>query len=486
MRSLRVALFSDSAPQGLARALESACAARGIALTCQSWAFTSPLAVQRELAAYAPDVILFWACAEAEHFPALEPLLALPYRWVVFTMVTRDDGTCGNFALQHAPSLRARIAAWNARLLDLAQTTPQLSIVDLDLLQSQWGRKTTFDARLWAIASMALTPFATNLLAERTATLFAAQLGQQHKVLVTDLDDTLWAGIVSEVGPEGIQPAGPGRAAYRAWLKALAARGILLAVASRNDRATAGAAFKRSDLDLSVDDFVAFEADWGMKSAMLKRIAERLHVAPDALVFIDDRAENRAEVRAALPEVAVPEMPEDPAQWVEFLAEQSLFETTAITAEDTLRADSLRAEETRTAAAETLSEEAYLASLKQVLTPEPLGPQNRARVAQLTQRCNQFNMRNSRLTEAELVGRKGWAYHLKDAYGDLGIVSAVVLEGNFIDAWVMSCRAFNRGLEQRILEHLQSLGSVTGDYLPSERNARCASIYTTYGVPPRA
>ncbi len=483
--TLRLALFSDSTPQLLARALEQTLQAQGQAVELRCWAFTSPLAVQEELAAFAPDVVLFWACAEAEQFPEVEPLLALPYRWMVYTMATRDDGTCGHLALTSPSALRARILAWNAQLIALAQRHPQLSLIDLDLLQSRLGRHTTFDARLWASASLALTPTAVQALATQTATLLRAQAGALRKIVVTDLDGTLWDGIVSEEGVEAINPAGPGREAYRQWLRRLAARGVLLAVASRNDREVALEALAREDLGLTVQDFVAIEADWGAKSEMLKRIAEKVHLGLDAFVFIDDRAEVRGEVRAALPEVAVPEMPEDAARWVEFLAEQQLFEVAQVTDEDRLRAASLQADHARQAAAEALSPEAYLASLEQELIPEPLGPRTLARAAQLTQRCNQFNMRGTRHTEAELAGKQGWVYRLKDKYGDLGIVSAVVLEGDFIETWVLSCRALNRGVEALILDHLKAQGPLCGEYRPTDRNQRCRDLYQTYGVPLR-
>ncbi len=481
--TLRLALFSDSAPQLLERALGASLKARGIDAEIRTWAFTAPAAVQDELAAFAPEVVLYWACAEAEQFPEVEPLLALPYPFILYTMVTRDDGSCGHLALSAPEALRARILAWNARLVTLAQQHRNLSIVDLDLIQSRLGRQLTFDPRLWESAAMALTPVAAERLAVQTADLLCAQRGQLHKVLVTDLDGTLWDGIVSEGGVDAIDPHGPGRAAYRAWLRRLAKRGVLLAIASRNDRKVALAALERDDLGMTAEDFVAIEADWGAKSEMLKRIAARLRLGLDAFVFIDDRAEVRGEVRAALPEVTVPEMPEDAARWVEFLAEQNLFEAAHITEDDRLRAASLKAETTRTAAAEALSPEAYIASLEQELLPEPLGPHNLARAAQLTQRCNQFNMRGIRHTEAELVGKSGWVYRLKDKYGDLGIVSAVVLEGSFIETWVLSCRALNRGVEALILNHLKAQGPLCGEYRPTERNARCRDLYAQYGVP---
>ncbi len=476
---MKIALFADSATPFVERALT-----RLTGAAVKAWPFTWPLAAQKTLKEYNPDWVLVWACAEAAQFPDVEPLLALPFRFIVPNLATRDDGTMGSLALSDPTSLRARILAWNAKLVQLAQTHANLSLVDLDGIQARLGRGKTFDPRLWEAASLALTPEAAEVFATRVTDVIRAAAGQMRKVLVTDLDGTLWDGIVSEVGPEAIAPEGPGRRAYRDWLRALAARGILLAVASHNDQNVARAAFDRPDMEMKPDDFLAFEADWGPKPDMLRRIAARLHIGTDALVFVDDRPEQRAQVREALPEVAVPEMPEDPARWVEFLAAQNLFEAAQLTADDRLRAQSLRDDAAREEAAATLSPEAYIASLKQELSAEPLGPGNLARAAQLTQRCNQFNMRGTRHTEADLVGRRGWVYRLRDRFGDLGAISAVVLEGDFIETWVISCRALNRGVEKLILDHLRTqCPTLHGDYVPTDRNGRCATIYKDYGVP---
>lgn len=476
---MRIALFADSATPFVERTL-----ARLTGAEVKTWPFTWPLAAQEELRAYQPDWVLVWACAEAAQFPDVAPLLALPFRFIVPNLVTRDDGTMGSLAPSEPSSLRARILAWNARLVQLTQTHANLSLVDLDGVQARLGRDKTFDPRLWEVASLALTPEGAEAFAARVADVLRAAAGQVRKVLVTDLDGTLWDGIVSEVGPEGIAPEGPGRRAYRDWLRALAARGVLLAVASHNDQDVARAAFNRSDMEMTPEDFLAFEADWGPKPDMLRRIAARLHVGTDALVFVDDRPEQRAQVREALPEVAVPEMPADPARWVEFLAGQNLFEAAQLTADDRLRAQSLRDNAARAEAAATLSPEAYLASLNQELTAEPLGPENLARAAQLTQRCNQFNMRGTRHTEADLAGRRGWVYRLRDRFGDLGAIAAVILEGDFIETWVISCRALNRGVERMILDHLRAqCPTLHGDYVPTDRNGRCATIYKDYGVP---
>lgn len=482
----RIALFTDSAPQLLARELQAQAQAFG-GIQLQTYAFTSPLAVQEELTAFAPDVVIVWLCAEAVNdvCPELpEALFSLPYTFIVSTMVSRDDGTCGSAALTWPQSLKRRILQWNTRLMQLAESHNNLHLVDLDAIQSRLGRTVTFDPRLWEAASIALTPKATALFAKALLQTIAALRGSIKKVVVTDLDNTFWGGITGESGADAVNPDAPGHPAYRAWLRTLAKRGILLAIASHNDRPAVEALFQTHPLGFTLDDFQACEINWDPKAQMLTRIAAALNVSTDALVFIDDRKEQREQVRAALPEVTVPEMPSDPATWIEFLAAENLFEVPRITEDDTLRVQTFKDATLRASMAETLSREAYIASLEQTLIAEPLNATNCERAAQLTQRCNRFNMRGTRHTAADLAHRTGWVYRLRDRFGEMGIISAVILEGDVIETWVMSCRVFNRDVERLILEHLKSVAPVRGDYVPTERNALCASIYQTYGIPP--
>ncbi len=483
-RPLRLALCADSSPQFLVRALEAELLNRNIPAEVRSWAFAAPQTVLKELQAFNPDWTGLWFCSEAEVLPTLAPLIEkLPGNLFCYTAATCDEGTCGSLALIRPETLRARVLKWNAALVELARTLPRLAVVDLDGLQAQRGRENTFDPRLWAIARVAFAPHAVPELARRTVDVLAARMGHLRKVLVTDLDDTLWDGRIGEVGSEGIDPDAPGFPAYRAWLGKLVSRGILLAAASRNDPEAVQAGLMRLNPLFPTSSFSAIECGWGSKCEMLRQIARRLHVGIDSLVFIDDRPEQRAEVRSELPEVAVPEIPEDPACRVEALARQSLFEAAQITAEDRVRVQTLRDEEQREAAAAACSPEAYIASLRQKLIPEPLTSANVERAAQLTQRCNQFNMRGTRHTAAELLGKRGWLYRLRDRFGELGLISVVVLEGNFIETWALSCRALNRGIEALILEHLRQQGQLIGAYRATPRNTRCRTVYAAHAFP---
>lgn len=486
MRPARIALFSDCAPQLLANALQAQATLLPHGLELQTYAFTSPLAVQEELRTFAPDWVILWRCAEALTDAPIEPIapiLDLPYTFLVYTMASRDDGAYGSCALTTPTSLRRRILDYNLHLTELASRRHNVHLIDLDALQSRLGRTNTFDARLWEMASIALTPAATSTLATMTLQLIASAQGAVHKVLVTDLDNTFWGGITGESGADAVNPDAPGHRAYRAWVRALASRGILLAIASHNNQADVEALFEQYALGLTLEDFLVAEINWDPKAAMLTRIADALHVNLDALVFIDDRPEQRQHVRETLPQVCVPEMPKDPAQWIEFLSSANLFETPRITVDDQRRAQTFKEDIARTNAEQTLSREAYLASLEQVLIAEPLNATNCERAAQLTQRCNRFNMRGTRHTAAELAQRQGWVYSLRDKYGDLGMISAVVLQDNVIETWVMSCRVFNRDVETLILNHLQSVAPIRGAYHATDRNACCKTIYADHGIP---
>lgn len=480
----RIALFTDSAPQLLERELLAQVTGE---IELRTYAFTSPLAVQEELQSFTPDIVIVWQCAEAlsTQIPeSPECFLHLPYTFIVCTMVSRDDGTCGTAALTWHHSLKRRILEWNQHLVTLAETHSNLYIVDLDAIQSRLGRANTFDSRLWQVASIALTPIAIKPFATTLLRTVQALKGQIRKVLVTDLDNTFWGGITGESGADAVNPDAPGHAAYRAWIKQLSKRGILLAIASHNDRPAVEALFQTHALGLTLDDFQCCEINWDPKAQMLMRIAETLNVSTDTLVFIDDRKEQRDHVRATLPEVAVPEMPTDPAQWIEFLATENLFETPRITEDDCRRVQTFHESTLRNQAAQTLSREDYIRSLAQELIAEPLSEVNRERAAQLTQRCNRFNMRGTRHTAAELIGRTGWVYRLRDRFGDLGIISAVILDGDTIETWVMSCRVFNRDVETLILNHLKSTAKVSGEYRPTERNMLCANVYKSHNIPP--
>ncbi len=323
-----------------------------------------------------------------------------------------------------------------------------------------------YDERMWKLAAM---PWSARGLAA-IGSLFVLR-----KALALDLDGTLWQGTIGEVGRGGIVPDDE----FQRQLKALAARGILLTVLSKNNPEDVDFA----GMPLTAADFVASEVGWGAKADGLERLAAKLNLGTEAFVFVDDNPVERAEMRARHPEVAVVG---SPAAVGDFFPERRL------TAEDRLRVRSYQAEAARQAAA-AVSAADYLASLKMWTEIRPLAASEVPRVAQLSQKTNQFNVLTHRYSEAEvrefmadprrlvLTARAG------DRFGDLGLISFVQVCGNEIVDWVMSCRAMNRGIEHEVLARLRQelaargLGEVRARWRRTAKNAPVAELYERLG-----
>ncbi|HSR96245.1 MAG TPA: HAD-IIIC family phosphatase, partial [Kofleriaceae bacterium] len=325
-------------------------------------------------------------------------------------------------------------------------------------------------------------------------------------VLVLDLDNTLWGGVVGETGPLGVALGGTADGeAFRAFqrhCRGLAQRGVLLAVASKNNPADARAPFgTHPDMVLALDDFAAFDASWDPKATALRRIADTLALGLDAFVFFDDNAAEREHIRQALPEVEVVDVPDDPAGYVRALEDGLWFEATGLTDEDRARTAHYTVERHRVelrAAAVNLDD--YLTSLEMTAQLRALDETDLQRVVQLIGKTNQFNLTTRRHAEAQVRAIAGAAgsialtVRLRDRFGDYGLV-AVVLglrdgEALAIDTWLMSCRVIGRTLEQLVLRELvaraERLGyrRLIGEYVPTAKNALVAGLYGELGFVP--
>ena len=333
----------------------------------------------------------------------------------------------------------------------------------------------------------------------------AVRLGPK-KLLVLDLDGTLWSGVLGEVGPLGIaaddDPASEAFSAFRRHLRQLSDRGVLLAVASKNDPDEVAAAFaKNPHLILAPADFATMEIGWGPKSTALRRIAERLNVGLDQCVFFDNEPAEREEVRQALPEVAIVPVPDDPAHFIPALHAGLWFESAVVTAEDRERKrqyrDEARRQETRAPLANL---DDYWRSLDMQGCLQDITESNLPRVAQLIGRTNQFNLSNRRHAPdavRELVARQGaiaLALDLRDRFGDYGLIAvliAVPAAGEpatlRIDTWLMSCRAINRTAEYFLFEALVQRAreagyrDLVGEYAVSQKNSLVADLYDQLG-----
>lgn len=403
-----------------------------------------------------------------------------------------------------APSRALR--RFNDLLADAA-TKDGARLLDIEAACLRDGRDNWFDTPRWLQGKYEIAPHAAPAFGELLTNIIAAECGRSRKCLVLDLDNTLWGGVLGEDGIAGIalgqgDPLGEAFQTMQAYALQLKNRGIVLAVCSKNDPDLVTRAFdQHPDMVLQRDDFAMVLANWTDKSANIRAIAEQLNIGLDSLVFVDDNPAERQRIRASLPMVAVPELPEDPADYARCIARAGYFEAVTFTSEDRERAEQYRVQGKRAALQESAqSMDEFLASLDMQLTYGEAAPADLPRAAQLLAKTNQFNMTNRRPTLAQLedmidTGRVFVrVFRLADRFGDNGLVSVVLLEAAHdhpaqaeIVNWVMSCRVFGRELEHEIMNIVvelarnRSWGSISADFIASDRNAVVESLYECLG-----
>ncbi|MBR6290649.1 MAG: HAD family hydrolase, partial [Clostridia bacterium] len=331
-----------------------------------------------------------------------------------------------------------------------------------------------------------------------------ATRGKIKKCVVLDLDNTLWGGVIGDDGLSGIQigDLGLGHAFsdFQSWLKELKKRGVLLAVCYKNNEETAREPFeKHPDFVLRMEDFSIFVENWEDKATNIRYIRDVLNLGMDSFVFIDDNPFERDLVRSMIPEITVPDLPDDPSQYLSYLRSLNLFETASFSEADAVRTEQYR-EEVGRAKAQTQFEsfDDYLKSLEMKASFAPFDDFHIPRIAQLTQRSNQFNLRTVRYTENQVAaaasdgGRLTLYFTLRDKFGDYGLISVVIMDKTdedtlFIDTWLMSCRVLKRGMEEFIVNKIvevareNGFSRVIGEYLPTPKNAMVKDIYSRLG-----
>lgn len=379
--------------------------------------------------------------------------------------------------------------------------------VDLEQVAGDMGRRTFYDARQYNWTKQPFSAQGVVALARAVYAGVRAVTTGPKKVLVLDLDNTLWGGVVGETGPLGValgdSPDGEAFRVFQKHAKALSQRGVVLAVASKNNPVDAREPFEKNpDMVLRIADIAAFEAHWEPKAVSLKRIAERLNLGLDSFVFFDDNPVEREHVRQALPEVAVVEVSEDPADYVRDLQAGLWFEAAALTEEDQARSAQYAAERQREELKPSSgSVEDYLRSLEMRAVAKPVDETDMQRVVQLIGKTNQFNLTTRRHSEADvrrLLERPGTlasTLRVKDRFGDYGLVGLMIaVQGEGadgrdleVDTWLMSCRVIGRTVEHfsmaTLMQHAEAAGyrRLIGRYVPSAKNALVADLYPTLG-----
>lgn len=421
------------------------------------------------------------------------------------TFVAPFERIFGHYDRQVPASLSSIVSDVNAAIVTEARTRGNLLLLDLEHLASWAGRRSWFDERMWALAKLPAALEHLPLVAQSIIDVTLAARGRAVKCIALDLDNTLWGGVVGDDGPHGIQIAahGDGEAFHRfqSFLKELKNRGILLAVCSKNEHENAVRPFEvNAEMVLKLEDITVFVANWENKADNLRRIRDALNIGLDSILFLDDNPFERAAVRAMSPEVMVPELPEDPADYVKALVELNLFETTAFSAEDAARSTLYRQEAQRRMAETTAASfEDYLLSLDMTIEVSRFAPEQINRITQLLQRSNQFNLTTQRHNQAQceammqdVEGCWPLTATLRDRFGDHGLISVVVARPDrgagvvVISDWLMSCRVLTRGVEEylmnEVVERARELGmsTVTASYVPTAKNGMVKDFYARF------
>ncbi|WP_316735175.1 HAD-IIIC family phosphatase [Pedobacter aquatilis] len=429
----------------------------------------------------------------------------IPGRIIYYNYPEIEDTVFGSYANKVQSSFTYQVRKLNFELMNLSQQNPKLFICDIAGLQNKFGRDLMFDSSIYVSTEMLLSLDILPYVASRTLDIIGAVEGKFKKCLIMDLDNTMWGGIVGDDGWENIQIGhglGIGKAftEFQHWIKKLKNRGIIIAVCSKNDEARAREPFVLNpEMVIKIDDIAVFVANWDNKADNIRIIQSVLNIGFDSMVFLDDNPFERNLVRQNVPEVTVPELPEDPGDYLEFLYSLNLFETATYSNADADRTKQYQVESQRVSLLKSFTNEAdFLKSLDMTSEVKGFDSFNKLRVAQLSQRSNQFNLRTIRYTEAEIeeLGKNedyvNFSFTLTDKFGDNGLICVVILkkispEILFVDTWFMSCRVLKRGMEDFTLSIIVKYASengylkIVGEYLPSAKNQMVEEHYPKLG-----
>ncbi len=445
----------------------------------------------------------------------LEALQCSTQAKIIFCNFTEeDDRVFGNYASKTELSFIFQVRKLNFLLQELAANANNLYICDLSTIQNTIGREKFWSPAVYTNTEMVVSIDALPYFAQSVVQIISAFAGNFKKCIILDLDNTVWGGVIGDDGLENIEVGqlGIGKAftEFQYWIKKLQQRGIIVAVCSKNTESVAKEPFeKHPDMVLRLSDIAVFMANWDNKAVNIRKIQQILNIGFDSMVFIDDNPLERNMVRENIPQICVPELPGDPALFLDFLYGLNLFETVSFSGEDAERTGQYQKEAERAVFQESfINESDFLKNLNMLSETKPFDYFSIPRIAQLSQRSNQFNLRTIRYTEADLKRISEsedyltLSFTLEDKFGGNGLVCAVILEKRagrngacnvstlFIDTWLMSCRVLKRGMEAYALNSIVALAKangftkVTGEYIPTPKNGLVRDLYKNLGFEP--
>jgi FkbH-like protein len=415
-----------------------------------------------------------------------------------------EDAVFGNFASKTESSFLFQLRKLNYELMQYAAQNANFYLCDISTIQNHVGKNSFFQTTIYINTEMVLSIDVLPLIASKTLDLISALNGKFKKCVILDLDNTTWGGIIGDDGIENIQigSLGIGKAfsEFQYWIKKLKNRGIIVAVCSKNTESVAKEPFeKHPDMVLRLADIAVFVANWENKADNIRKIQSILNIGFDSMVFLDDNPFERNIVRENIPEICVPELPEDPANYLEYLYTLNLFETVSFSNEDTERTKLYQIEAQRTVVQQNFTnEDDFLKSLNMLSLVESFNKFNSPRIAQLSQRSNQFNLRTVRYADADIEKISSskdhftFTFTLEDKFGDNGLICVIILQKEsadalFIDTWFMSCRVLKRGMENFVLNTIAAFGKengykiLKGEYLPTAKNEMVKDHYLHLG-----
>ncbi len=392
------------------------------------------------------------------------------------------------------------IQHYNNALYELSQEDFRIKVIDICEFTNKYSLQDLYDARHYYMAQMILSPGLSNAFANWFSQKIRSFNSVRKKCLILDLDNTLWGGILGEDGVEGIKIGNnyPGNcyADFQNFILEMKNNGVILAVCSKNNLADVKEAFsKRVELNLKLNDFATYRINWNDKPQNIIDIAKELNIGIDSMVFVDDNPVERELAKKTLPGLSVPEFEKTPYKLMKFAKKiyHDYFAFYKLTDEDKNKSQQyVQISQRKNSKLLFTSKEDFIQSLNIVVTIYEANKINIPRIAQMTQKTNQFNLTTKRYNEAELYGlmqknHKIWCASVKDKFGDSGItvVTIVKIEKStaVFDSFLLSCRVLGLGIEKVFLNYLinrlfdMDIKTIKAVYIPTSKNKQVANFY---------
>tara|TARA_B100001093_G_scaffold503354_1_gene557617 strand:+ start:685 stop:2382 length:1698 start_codon:yes stop_codon:yes gene_type:complete len=422
---------------------------------------------------------------------------------ITSNLIEIDDSIFGNFANKLKQSFKYQIRNINLRLMELSHDISNLHIADQLTLHCRYGDNVVKQSKIYYSSDIAYNVDFIPIISNNYLDIINAINGQFNKCLILDLDNTLWGGIIGDIGIENIEIGNLGIGKVfsdiQRWALELKQRGIILAICSKNEEKIAKEPFvKHPEMILKLEDISIFIANRINKTENIQSIKETLNIGYDSMVFIDDNKHERNAISKSCPDIIVPNLPDDPANYLEYIQSLNLFETVALTELDNKRHKQYQNEYQRLKQKLVLkSETEYIKSLGLTAKIDEINDYNVPRASQLILRSNQFNLRTIRYSIDDLKNITinsnylNFTIELNDKFGNYGLICIVILEKRnddlFIDNWVISCRAFGRQVELLTINNITKIAKsnkfkrVIGEYIPTSKNGMVKNIYKNLG-----